>query len=134
MAALQAMDPEAQRPEIEILEAQQPDLAGAQPMAIGEQEQRAIAWVTPHDREQPGELIEGEEADRLGRRAGHRRRIARRRTAQNSRSEQFGRPPAWHPQAKSAPRRLRFLTVMGSSVGSHCRFVPSPEGDGGVPS
>jgi hypothetical protein len=31
---------EAQRPEIEILDAQQPDLAGAQPMAVGDQEQR----------------------------------------------------------------------------------------------
>jgi hypothetical protein len=37
MAALQAMDPDAQRPEIEIVEAQQSDLVGAQAMAIGDQ-------------------------------------------------------------------------------------------------
>ncbi len=69
MTALQAMNPEAQRPEIEIIEAHQPDFAGAQAVAVGDQEQRAIAEVTPHDRKQPGELVEGEEADRLGGRA-----------------------------------------------------------------
>jgi hypothetical protein len=125
------MDPEAQRPEIEILEAQQPDFAGAQPMAVGDQEQRTIARIAPYDGKQPGEFIEGEETDRLGGRAGHRRRIARRGTAQNNRSEQFHRPPARHPQAKSAPRPPRFFTVMGSSVGSLCRFVPpAPKGLG----
>lgn len=60
MTALQAMDPEAQRPKIEVVEAQQPNLARAQPVAAGDQEQRAITRAAPHDGEQPGELAEGE--------------------------------------------------------------------------
>jgi hypothetical protein len=98
------MDPEAQRLEIEIVDAQQPDLAGAQPVAVGNQEQRAIARVASYDGEQPDEFVEGEEADRLGGRAGHRCRIGRRGTAQNDCSGQFRQPSAWHPQGKSTSR------------------------------
>jgi hypothetical protein len=60
MAALEAMDPEVQRPEIEIVEAQQPNLAGAQPVAVGDQEQRTVARIAPRGGEQPGEFVEGE--------------------------------------------------------------------------
>jgi hypothetical protein len=38
---------------------QQPDLACAQPMTVGDQEQRAVAWTGPHNGEQPGELLKG---------------------------------------------------------------------------
>jgi hypothetical protein len=65
MAALEPMHHDAQRPEIDVVGTQQPDLACAQPMTVGDQEQRAVAWTGPHNGEQPGELLKGEEPDRL---------------------------------------------------------------------
>ena len=35
----------------------QPDLARAQPLTVGDQEQRAVAWTGPRDGEQPGESL-----------------------------------------------------------------------------
>src|SRR5271166_3524095 len=90
-----------------------------------------VARTSPHGGEQPGKLLKSEEPDRLGGRAGHRRRIGRRGAAQNNCSGQFRRSPAQHSQAKSAPRSPQSLTVMGSSAGNippaaaQARFIAS---------
>jgi hypothetical protein len=55
VAALEPMHHQAQRPEVEVFDAQQAHLAGAQPMAVGEQKQCPIADAPARGGEQPAQ-------------------------------------------------------------------------------
>lgn len=56
MAAFQSMHHDTQGTKIDVVGPQQPDLARAQTVTVGEQEQRPIARVRVRGGKQPGEL------------------------------------------------------------------------------
>jgi hypothetical protein len=64
VATLKPMNHDAQRFEIEVLDAQQPNLAGSQTMAVGEQKDRFVPSVRCKSMEQAGSLLEREKLDR----------------------------------------------------------------------
>jgi hypothetical protein len=89
--------------------------------ALAISKQRPVARVRVRGGKQPGELFEGQETDRVGRRAGHGPSLRRPMTAQNNCSGQFCWPSPRRSQAKSAPRWPQVLTVMSSLAGNALR-------------
>jgi hypothetical protein len=66
MAAFEPMHHQPQRAQVEIVCTQQAHLAGAQAVAVGKQEHGTVTHALPRDSEQAAELVESQEADRLG--------------------------------------------------------------------
>jgi len=71
VAALQAMNHDAQCFEIEVLDTQQSDLTGAQTMAVGEQKDRFVASMRGESMEQAGSFPQREKFNGVCAHRGH---------------------------------------------------------------